>query len=171
MLISPEYRDLNAELHERIPTYGTGGHRWARWVKALARKTESVSVLDYGCGKGALGVALSESGLDVREYDPAIPGKSSSPSPADIVACLDVLEHVEGEFLHNVLCDITRLAQKAVLLSICCKEGQKRLADGRPAHILVRPHEWWESVLSDYGRFKRINEGESYEFNAVYRIG
>ena len=170
MLITPEYRALNEELHSRVPAYGTSGHKWARWVRSLARKTESQSVLDYGSGKGTLKAALEGSGLDVREYDPAIPDKSARPERSDIVVCTDVLEHVEEECIRWVLADIVELADRAVLLSICCKVGQKKLADGRPAHILVRSPDWWRDMLIGYGRFKRIDEGPDYEYNAVMRL-
>lgn len=35
MLISPEYAALNAELHQRIPAYGTGWHKWAEYVRKI----------------------------------------------------------------------------------------------------------------------------------------
>lgn len=80
MLITPEYAALNRELHERRPDYGTGGHKWANWVRVYCEKRGFTSVLDYGCGKGTLAEALEGSGLDVREYDPAVPGKDARPS-------------------------------------------------------------------------------------------
>lgn len=79
MLITPEYAALNRELHKRRPDYGTGGHKWAHWVKTYCEKRNMSSVLDYGSGKGSLADALIGTGLDVREYDPAVPGKDSMP--------------------------------------------------------------------------------------------
>lgn len=166
MLITDEYRALNAELHRRCPAYGTGGHRWARYVNAMCRKSRFVSVLDYGAGKGSLAKALPR--LDVREYDPAVPGKDHRPQSADLVICADVLEHVEIECMREVLADIVSLADKAVLLSISCRVGQKKLADGRPAHITVRSPEWWADFLIGFGRFKPIESGPD-EYNVVMR--
>lgn len=166
MLITDEYRALNTELHERCPAYGTGGHKWARYIAATCRKYGYESVLDYGAGKGALKSALV--GRDVREYDPAVPGKDARPSSADLVVCTDVLEHVEIECMRDVLQDIVSLADKSVLLSISCRVGQKRLADGRPAHITVRSAEWWAEFLREFGRFKPIASAPD-EYNAVMR--
>src|SRR5690606_11016906 len=108
--------------------------------------------------------------LDVREYDPGIPGKDSRPEPADLVVCTDVLEHVEPECIDDVLSDIVGLSNRAVLLAIACRGSQKLLADGRSAHILVRSPDWWQEKLSGYGPFKRIEGGE-LEYNAVMRHG
>lgn len=162
-MISPGYRDLNAELHHRMESYGTGGHRWAAFVRGLA---EGGSVLDYGCGKGTLKQALAD--MDVREYDPAIPGKDSPPEAADVVVCGDVMEHVEPEFTRAVLADVCRLGTQAVFFVISCQESRKKLADGRGAHINVRPPEWWASILAEFGPFEPVSAEEG-EFAAVWR--
>lgn len=170
MLITPRYAALNAELHARVPTYGTGGHRWAKYVTALARKAGATSVLDYGAGKCSLAAALSDSGLLVSNYDPGVPGLEARPVPADIVVCGDVLEHVEEECIRWVLADIVSLARKAVVLSISCRVGNKTLADGRPAHILVRPKAWWAYLLTGYGKFVPIPERDPTQYSVVARF-
>lgn len=154
MLITENYRELNRELHQRVPSYGTGGWKWAPAVTLLAWHIGATSILDYGAGKGSLSAALT--GFDVREYDPAIPGKDAPPEPADLVCCLDVLEHVEERCLDAVLDDLLRLSRRALLLDIACRVGGKRLADGRPAHVLVRPHSWWLEKLRGIGTFQRL---------------
>lgn len=170
MLISPEYVALNRELHERIPTYGVGGHKWADWVQLFCMSHRIESVLDYGAGKGALAGALEGSPFVVHEYDPAIPGKDARPALADLVVCTDVLEHVEPECIWSVLTDITSLSRKAVLLGISCKSSGKLLADGRGAHLLVKPAAWWREVLKGYGNFREI-PGADHEFNVVMTHG
>lgn len=166
MLITPEYKDLNEELHARVPSYGTGGHVWAPYLKQLAHDIEATTVLDYGCGKGTLAPALSD--LLVHEYDPAIPGKEV-PTPADIVACLDVLEHVEAECLDDVLLHIRALAAKAIVVDIACRTGGKLLADGRPAHINVQSPEWWASRLRSLGDWETI-ESPQDAFAGLLRV-
>ena len=47
--------------------------------------------------------------FEIKEYDPAIPGKDSLPEPADIVVCSDVLEHIEPNYLLNVLVDFNAI--------------------------------------------------------------
>jgi hypothetical protein len=79
----------------------------------------------------------------VRNYDPGIPADSALPAPADLVVCTDVLEHIEPEHLDAVLAHIFRLAQRAVFLQIALFPAKKTLPDGRNAHLIVQPANWW----------------------------
>lgn len=141
MLISPDYRTLNARLHDARPDYGAGGHRHAAYIGQLVAEHGYASVLDYGSGKGTLKQALHSP--DVREYDPAIPGKDRTPAPADLVVCTDVLEHIEPEHLNAVLDDIQRCAGKGVFLVVHTGPAKKILSDGRNAHLTQQPYTWW----------------------------
>lgn len=151
MLITEEYRALNAELHQRNPAYGISGHRWKAEVAELIRINDYTSLLDYGSGKGTLRAAFPSSfwdrGFLFMEYDPAIPEKSSPPSQADLVVCTDVLEHIEPDCLNAVLDDLRRVTRRAVFLEIHTALAQKTLADGRNAHLIVEPAEWWLGQL------------------------
>lgn len=152
MLISDEYRALNRELHERNPSFGAGerkSSRWALYVLQVVHEVRASTVLDYGCGKGLLKEALGPTlgadgrGFAVHEYDPAIAGKDARPEPADVVACCDVLEHVEPEHLYAVLADLRRVTRRAMFFVVSTRPAYKTLADGRNAHLIVRPAEWW----------------------------
>jgi hypothetical protein len=137
MLISEEYRRLNEELHRTDPTWGGGLSSWAvAWIAKLKPAT----ILDYGAGKQSL---ARLKGYDIRSYDPAIQKIAGPPEPADLVACFQVLEHVEPEFLDNVLDHIQRLALKHVAFTVCTELASKVLADGRNAHLIVEPVHWW----------------------------
>jgi hypothetical protein len=145
-VISDEYRRLNELLHESDPAYGSGsGLKYAGFVKEAMRRTGSTSVLDYGCGKGSLRKALGEF---VENYDPAVPEWSGMPPPADLVVCTDVLEHVEPDQMGRVVAHIRSLTLRAAFFVIACREARKTLADGRNAHLTVKPPEWWIDMLS-----------------------
>lgn len=147
MLISEGYRELNAELHAREGRYGTSGAKWADKVFNLAGQCEAKTALDYGCGRGTLGTAMRAKWgnlpFDFIEYDPAIPGKETKPERADLVVCGDVLEHIEPDCLYAVLDDIRGIARLAVFLVVATVPAAKHLADGRNAHLIVEPAEWW----------------------------
>jgi hypothetical protein len=145
-LISEEYRALNAELHERRADYGKGSHRALEAIRTACERYDCRTVLDYGCGKGGLRGAFPA----LQEYDPAIPGKDAEPAPADLVVCMDVLEHVEPGKIDAVLDHIRRLTQKVLSFSICIIPASKTLADGRNAHILLKPSDWWVGKLQEY---------------------
>ena len=85
MLISENYREMNKQLHETREDYGAG-HATAKWIPQILELVAAVqahSILDYGCGKGALKRALPA--MVVTEYDPAIPGKDGAPQPEGFV--------------------------------------------------------------------------------------
>lgn len=140
MLITPEYVKQNAALHAD-GWYGFTGHRMAAHVEQLARAVNAATILDYGCGTGSLGDAIT--GFEVTGYDPAIPGKDAPPKAADVVACVDVLEHVEPDCLAAVLDDLRRVTIKALFLSVPSIPARKTLPDGRNAHLIVQQPRWW----------------------------
>jgi hypothetical protein len=153
-LLSAEYRQLNYDLHLREPTYGTTGRRYVDFVRQLARDYGARHLLDYGCGKQDLAKALGEE-FDVRSFDPALPGLDQSPEPADLVACIDVLEHVEHPYLDRVLADLVRVTIKAALITIATRLALKTLADGTNCHRIVESPHWWLDRLAGYFRLIR----------------
>ncbi len=145
-MLSSAYKEQLQELHSGS-NWGNSAHRWVHEVRRVAKGLRVQSVLDYGAGKGSLKDSLREFPLTVTEYDPGVPGKESPPEPAELVACLDVLEHIEPEHLDSVLDDIYRLAERGALCVIALYEGRRRLPDGRPAHLIVESQEWWEARI------------------------
>lgn len=146
-LITPDYVRLNAELHHTNIAYGVGGGRHAPIIKKLCEALNTRSVLDYGCGRSYLAKELD---FPIWEYDPAIPGKSDSPRPADLVVCTDVLEHVEPELLHYVLNDLSRCVKVVGYFVIHTGPSTKSLSDGRNSHLIQKPPQWWEKALSKH---------------------
>lgn len=140
-LISDYYKEQNAELHKLRPDYGANGHRHAPQIRELAEAMGAEQILDYGCGKGTLGDALT--GCVVRNYDPAFPEWASPPEPADLVVCGDVLEHIEPEHLDAVLDDLKRVTKKCLFATIATRPAKKFLPDGRNAHLIQEDMFWW----------------------------
>lgn len=168
MLLTETYRELNRKLHEN-PIYGTSGSQWAKNVLSVCRERGTFDVLDYGCGKRTLEQTL---GFPIQNYDPCIPGLDGPPKPADIVACIDVLEHIEPECIDAVLADIARLTKVAAFLLIANRPAMKMLPDGRNAHLIQEGPEWWLPRLWKAG-FKLSlfrdahNQGHSVGFLVV----
>jgi 2-polyprenyl-3-methyl-5-hydroxy-6-metoxy-1,4-benzoquinol methylase len=156
MLISSENRALNRQLHERRGDYVTSGARWASTVVQIAEKVGAASILDYGAGKGSLARALGA--RPVRQCDPAVPGIDAPPEPADLVVCTDVLEHVEPERLEPVLDHLRRLTRRALFAAVATRPAKKTLADGRNAHLIQEPAEWWLPRLWPRFRIRRFDD-------------
>lgn len=153
MLITDEYRKLNEALHASNDGYGRGGHKWADLVRQILAQTNATTVLDYGCGKKTLQEAL---GFEIANYDPAVPGCDAPPEPADVVMCSDVLEHIEPECLDAVLCDIRRCTREVALLVVATRPAKKTLADGRNAHLIQKPINWWLNEIGRSGEFEPL---------------
>jgi hypothetical protein len=69
------------------------------------------------------------------------------PDPADIVACTDVLEHIEPECLEDVLADLRRVTKKMGFFTIATRPAKKFLSDGRNAHLIQQDARWWLEKL------------------------
>lgn len=145
VLISEEYKRLNAQLHHDNLAYGVGGGKHAPTVIKLAERMQTRSILDYGCGKGYL---AKEIPFPIWEYDPAVLGKDQEPRPADLVVCTDVLEHIEPERLQFVLNDLASLVLKIGYFVIHTGPAAKKLADGRNTHLIQQGEAYWRTKLS-----------------------
>ena len=135
-LISEEYRQLNARMHVERRDFGHIGCLWQNVIREILDTYECKTILDYGCGKGTLAEVFG-SQFTIRSYDPAIPGKDVLPSPADLVVCTDVMEHVEPECVQNVIRHLRQLTKKILFVSISLVPAGKNFPDGRNAHICV----------------------------------
>jgi len=144
-LISEDYRKMQQELH-RNPNYGVASVEYAPIVAQVMEATGFNEILDYGAGKGRLGQTLEdmyENPLIIHHYDPAIPQWSQPPQPCNLVACIDVLEHIEPELIDNVLDDLARVTAKVGVFTVHTGAAVKVLADGRNAHLIQQPPSWW----------------------------
>jgi 2-polyprenyl-3-methyl-5-hydroxy-6-metoxy-1,4-benzoquinol methylase len=169
MLISDEYLEQNRRLHEG-GSYGISGLRWAPNVARLAAELGCKTILDYGCGKQTLAEGLKDSGLIVRGYDPAIKGMDAPSEQAEIVVCIDVLEHIEPEYLDNVLIDIARCVVRAVFLVVHTQPALKTLSDGRNAHLIQQPYEWWlPKFTAHWDRVSEALGSNGFRYTGVVR--
>lgn len=144
-LISEEYRQMQRQLHEN-PNYGVASVQYAPLVADILQATGATELLDYGAGKGRLGLTLREHlkrPLTIHHYDPAIPEWSAPPAPCGFVACIDVLEHIEPHLIDNVLDDLKRVTAGVGVFTVHTFAAVKFLPDGRNAHLIQQPPGWW----------------------------
>lgn len=164
MLISDDYRRMQQELHTN-PNYGIASVTYAPLVADVIRVHTPRELLDYGAGKGRLGQTIASEfnvRIPVRHYDPAIPEWSQSPRPCEMVACIDVLEHIEPDCLANVLDDLQRVTARIGLFTVDTGPAMKTLADGRNAHLIQKPSSWWLPQLMERFEllvFNRVENG------------
>lgn len=141
MLITEEYRAANAHLHETT-NFGTTAPRFEKSIRHMAGLYDVKSFVDYGSGRNRWVERMFPDAV-VQSYDPAVPELADPAAPAEMLVSCDVLEHIEPELLRNVLQDMKRCAGKCAFVTIATRPAKKTLPDGRNAHLIVMPADWW----------------------------
>lgn len=146
--ITEEYRAQQAALHA-AGNYGLAALQWGEVVNRLLVKLSVHSLLDYGCGsrRSLLKAITLREDVVYEGFDPAVPEYSAEPCPAELVVCIDVLEHIEPQLLHNVLDHLAELCDPFGLFSIHTGPAGKTLPDGRNAHLIQQDKAWWLARL------------------------
>ncbi len=142
--ITDAYRAEQQKLHGN-KRYGVASLTYAPLVRKLLKIGECKSLSDYGAGKCNLKVALGlrDGGpVAYQPYDPAFPDYGP-PRPADLVTCIDVLEHIEPDLLDNVLDEIASITRRLAFVTVDTQPAKKVLSDGRNAHLIQQPPSWW----------------------------
>ena len=153
--MTSKFDTQNSQIHESDPNYGNHTFRkLAKHISDLFIKKHIDSCLDFGCGKGKfLRECQDLCPVDSRilGYDPGIRKYSQIPNQLfDLVTCIYVLEHIEHHEIDDVLRSIRRKTKKFSFLVIDLLPAIKSLPDGRNAHIMLAPPEWWLSKIYSY---------------------
>jgi len=142
--ISKEYKKMQKELHLNSD-YGSASIHFATIVSEILTVYQGKSLCDYGAGKKRLAEALKELN-NLPElyfpYDPAFP-EYGEPKKADLICCVDVLEHIEPDFIDNVIADLSSITTKHCVCTVNRAPAQKILSDGRNAHLIQESTSWW----------------------------
>ncbi len=156
-VISEAYRLEQVALHAK-GNYGTTGQTYGPFIGALVQGLTVTSLLDYGCGsRRSLHSTLQlPDGVIYEGYDPAVEAYAGDPMPAELVCCIDVLEHIEPNLLDNVLDHLASLCDPFGFFTIHTGPAKKILSDGRNAHLIQEPPEWWRPRLEQ--RFEVLHK-------------
>lgn len=149
--ISEEYLKQQQELHKN-PSYGVASLEFSLLVAQLVKQANIQSISDYGAGKKRLLKGLKAYGVTPENYypfDPAFP-EYGEPKSADLVCCIDVLEHIEPAKLSVVLEELAPITVGLGFFSIHMGPATKVLPDGRNAHLIQQPTSWWLPRLCEH---------------------
>lgn len=158
-MYSAEYLKELQEVHsDKRRQKGFGGKvkslgSFKRFISQWQPKT----VLDYGCGKGVQLAHLKElyPGSRFHGYDPAVKMFSNKPDCVfDCVFCIDVLEHIEPEYIDSVILDIDNYTTKYAWIRIDTMPARKKLSSGKNAHLIIKNEDWWlDKITQLIGNF------------------
>lgn len=114
-------------------------------IQSFIDSNKAETLLDYGCGKAKYHPEY----WNIAKYDPGVEEYSTKPSGTfDIVICTDVMEHVEIEYVDQVLDEIFAYADKLVYICIGLHPATEILSDGRNAHVTLLPSAEWKIKLN-----------------------
>jgi len=167
-LISAGYQEQQRHLHEKT-NYGTMAQHYGPLVSQIIEKLEVDHLLDYGCGRrmGLLKNLNVKRKLTYQGYDPGagVEELATPPIPAQMVCCIDVLEHIEPEYLEKVLDHLVELTEVVAFITLHTGPATKTLPDGRNAHLTQEPVEWWMQKLMyrfDLQTVQKVGEHNYY---------
>ena len=169
MLISEAYKEEQRILHQN-PNYGVASVEFAPMVTNIINQSGITEMIDYGAGKGRLAESIKPNHeVLICQYDPGVKDLDEPPEPSNgLVACIDVLEHIEPDLLDNVLDDLKRVTLGLGFFSIHTGPAVKVLSDGRNAHLIQENYMWWLPKL--WQRFDIINYSQTkHGFHVLVR--
>lgn len=146
---------MQQQFHQQRPDYGISGHKYTEHIQQLAKKLNTRDILDYGCGKATLQKSIP---FPIQNYDPFVPEYSKPPHPAALVVCTDVMEHVEPDCVFNVLVELRNLTIKLAFFQIATRAASKFLPDGRNAHLIQKPVNWWLNQLISHFNIHHVED-------------
>lgn len=142
MLLTDAYRNEQEILHAK-GNYGTASLKYGDLVSKLVDGSGAETLLDYGCGSMRNLAKVLNCDVLYQGYDPGVSEFSKDPDPADLVVCIDVLEHIEPDCLDSVLDHIKAKAKHLAFVTVHTGPAAKTLSDGRNAHLIQEDERWW----------------------------
>jgi hypothetical protein len=158
-LLSEEYFEQLELFHTIRPhSFGMASNirNFEQWIDMYEIKT----FIDYGCGKGCLVNTINDLYPNsCIGYDPGLKKWREVPKEKkEMLICTDVLEHIEPDYIINVLKHMDSLFTKVAYLLIATSAAKKSLPDGRNAHLIQKKPEWWKQTLLENINAKIVYE-------------
>lgn len=171
-LITEKYKQLNEQLHKENPEYGSNAQRWVTIISEIIKIHKVKTILDYGCGKGGLKIAIGDMVRTYVNYDPCIAEFNVIPTGKfDLIVCVDVMEHIEEECTDNVLNDIFNYAGKLVFFNIASQPAKKKFSDGTNTHINLKSEREWLRILQKWFNFINVQQINANSYSAINYFG
>ncbi len=160
-LVTDYYRSVLEKEHAQSE-WGVASIGYAPRIANIMSRYKLTEILDYGAGAGNLekNLKILLPNVIVHNYEPGVPKWSNKPAPCKMVACTDVIEHIEPECLNDVLDDLQRVIEQHAFVSISTAPAYRVLNNGWNAHICIKKPIEWKEIFE-----KRFNIVQSSVFD------
>ena len=147
--------------------------KWIPEIKSIINKTNTKSVIDFGCGKAmAYKQRIEFKNItcpNIREfwnvdeitlYDPGVPEYSKYPeTTADGIICTDVIEHIPENDILQFIDNLFKLSNKFIFVVIATIPATKFFDDGSNIHLCLKTQEEWEKIFLEFkAKYPEINQ-------------
>lgn len=143
---------------------GTSLLKWITVLKLLIKKNKCESVLDFGCGKATCYIRplvvnnkkyqklIDYWGCkNITLYDPAVNIYSRYPtSRADMVICIDVLEHIDPNNIDPFIENLYALTNKVLFIVVATVPASKVFEDGTNIHLTIKSEYQWNILFKKF---------------------
>lgn len=124
-------------------------HEWIiPLVNTFLSKSDDSEFLDYGCGNGYLGKAITTH--TTHEYDPGFHSKTSDPEPCNLVTCINVLEYCEPDWFKQTLWHLQSKVKSRAYICIGLKKKDTYYEDGTARTKLIMPDWKWQQWIAQF---------------------
>jgi hypothetical protein len=179
-----EFEAAKYDIQWQEPWYREKCHGLALWAAHRNLFPDRVdTAIDYGSGTGRLVKMWRSIGIEAKGVD--ISTKAADPDIADHVyigcmwestllsilprfevgICADVMEHIPPHKVEDVLTFISETCAMCVFKIA----NFPSVHDGRELHLTLKPRDWWERVLSQFGTVEFIPTQTGVE-EYVFRV-
>jgi len=151
-MISAEYKSILESING-LENFGKRKNL-PKYLETIIDTCNPKSILDFGCGVGALvnTLSLKYPQKKISGYDPGNENFSNTfeNQKFDLVISTDVLEHIEPEFLDQTLEFLKEKSNRFYHL-IALAPSTTILPDGRNAHLILKSKDWWRDKFINLG--------------------
>lgn len=166
-MLTDTYKKQIEELHA-TKSWGGAGKSWEPVISDFARELGAKTILDFGAGRQTLEKRLNETRPDlyVASFDPGVPAISILPvEQFDMLTATDVMEHIEPDYLDDVLRLIRDKSRLGAFLNIATGPSKHFLPDGRNVHLIQENGKWWLDRIKKIGGWSRIKKVDAKGVN------
>ncbi len=151
-MITESYREILKNLNG-LDNFGKR-KKTPKFLNSIINSNNPKSILDFGCGTGALITTLQQEYPQKRieGYDPGNQKYSNKFENEifDLVISTDVLEHIEPEHLQVTL-EFLKSKSRRFYHLIALAPSRVFLPDGRNAHLILESKDWWKNQFINLG--------------------